>query len=218
MLLELQQRWSRKSTSESEPQTLPLIAFGASSGGHVVSQLDTALVAAGGRLDGFIAQIAPAPTGEGERSCLCRIFITMNRDRRVDQSVTEAVKVLEQNTDFAIRHTRLEDLKIHDSFFTDRIGPEYYPPDLSKRMANALKKFGFLDETAGKLIQDPRQSDWRQALHPLVQDTTKDSLQSDESPISEVLNVAYGKHEMTRDGVGEALDFCLPLLNKPRAV
>eukprot|EP00977_Amphora_coffeiformis_P010746 scaffold2518_cov178-Amphora_coffeaeformis.AAC.5 len=214
VLVELQQRWSKKSTSKSDANSLPLIAFGASSGGHVLSQLDTAVVAAGGRLDGIIAQIAPAPTGAGDKSCHCRVFITMNRDRRVDQSVTDAVKVLQQKTDYAVRHIRLDDLKIHDTFFTDRIGSDYYPPDVSKRMVEALEKFGLLDESTGKLIQDPRRSDWRQALQPLVQGAGKDSLQSDESPISEVLNVAYGKHEMTRDGVGEALDFCLPILQK----
>jgi hypothetical protein len=58
----------------------------------------------------------------------------------------------------------------------------------------------------GFLSQDPRRSDWRSIL----QDYAKggDSLVADRSPLSEVLNAASGMHEMTRNGVKEALDLC----------
>ena len=141
----------------------------------------------------------------------------MNRDTRVDESVTKTVQTVldkAENHRFAIRHIRLSDLPLHDTYFSDRIGSDVYSPDMSHRMVQALHQHGHLD-SENKLIQDPgRFNDWVSALRPLVA-MAQDSLEKDESPIREVLRVAYGKHEMTRDGVAEALDFCLPLLQMP---
>lgn len=55
VLIELQQRWKSDKNEASLQHSLPpIIAFGASSGGSLVGQLDVAVEAAGGRLDAFI--------------------------------------------------------------------------------------------------------------------------------------------------------------------
>lgn len=239
VLMELQQRWSGGGATTDKPNNqgtppstlLPIIAFGASSGGGLVTQLDAALEAAGGRLDAFIAEIARGETQYGQHT-RCGVYITMNRDEFVDQSVKETVKTIQNdkdNTHFAIKHIRLSDLPLHDSYFSDRIGSYSYTPAWSRRMVNALRKEGHLD-AENKLLEDPgivghleaeetrlkdpgKVDGWESTLRPFVP-ALQDSFEKDKSPIREVLRVAYGKHEMTRDGVAEALDFCLPKLER----
>ena len=72
-------------------------------------------------------------------------------------------------------------------------------------MVDALKKNGLLQD--GFLTQDPRRFDWRPHLAPLA--LKNDTLVPDQSEILEVLNCAWGMHEMTRDGLQEGLSFLL---------
>ena len=58
----------------------------------------------------------------------------------------------------------------------------------------ALRRGGFLDDQ-GYLLEDPRRSDWRSVVRPVV---TTDSLVAHASPISEILNVAWAEHESLR--------------------
>merc|ERR1719362_82731 len=81
---------------------------------------------------------------------------------------------------------------------------------ISADCAKALGMAGMLDE-AGFLREDPRTSNWRYTLRPLVP-VTEDSLEADRSPIAEALNMAWGLHEMTAEGCEEALSFCLRML------
>ena len=72
-------------------------------------------------------------------------------------------------------------------------------------MVQALRTAGLLDDS-GFITADPRQSNWRSVLQAYAKGG--DSLVADRSPLSEVLNAAYGMHEMTRNGVKEALELC----------
>ena len=82
----------------------------------------------------------------------------------------------------------------------------------SKAIVKDLQDNGYINKETSELMEDPRRSDWRVVLsqfshlpnHPM-----EDSLVADKSPISELMNVAYGLHEITRDGVQEALKFCM---------
>jgi hypothetical protein len=73
---------------------------------------------------------------------------------------------------------------------------------------DSLKQAGYIDHNDGRLTLDPRHSDWRSIVQPHIP-ISQDSLTADASPISEVMNAAYGMHEMAREGVEEALKFCL---------
>jgi len=79
--------------------------------------------------------------------------------------------------------------------------------DLSKQMVQDLKDAKLIDDN-GLLEIDPRKSDWRPVLQKHA-DKINDSMIADASPISEVMNVAWGMHEMARDGVKDALDFLM---------
>ncbi|KAL3906427.1 MAG: hypothetical protein SGILL_009277 [Bacillariaceae sp.] len=177
----------------------PVIAFGASSGGAFVSILGKYFRS----LYSFISQIAAqhAPT---DTSVKTAIYITMNRDKRTEERAQHYVETHKDPVP-RVKHLRLPPLHIGDTFFSDRIIE--VSTDQSKAMVQALREESMLT-SEGLLSEDPRRTDWRYVLRPHV-DAEQDSLIADQSPISEVMNVAYGNHELARDSVGEALDFCL---------
>ena len=64
------------------------------------------------------------------------------------------------------------------------------------------------------LVDDPRQTNWRAAISPALRAALPgarpgagDSLVPDESCLSEVLNVAWGVHEIFGDRIAQAMDF-----------
>ena len=198
---------------------LPIYAFGASSGGSFVSSVLGPVLSAAAdeaetnhghrRLNGYISQIA-APNGDQQLESIPSVFITMNRDGRTDQRAAETVQTL-RSRQVPVQHIRLPPLPITPDFFTERIGPQYSSAERSQRMVESLRDHGWVDDDKedGLLTRDPRQhSDWRQVLAPFASEVG-DSMVADESALSEVLNCAYGMHEMSRDGVREALTFLL---------
>ena len=177
----------------------PIFAFGASSGGSFVGS--SLVKALGDRLNGFIAQIAaPQPDLKTARP---GVYITMNRDVRSDHSAEAAVQKMKEGGVQA-KHIRLGPVALNDRFFSDRI--HVYNQVQSEKMVQALRDAKMLD-TSGMLKDSPRVSSWRSIVRPLVDKS--DTLRADASPVSEVMNVAYGQHEMSRDGVEEALRFLL---------
>lgn len=68
---------------------------------------------------------------------------------------------------------------------------------------SALQSGGFLQN--GLLTADPRASTWRHAVGLKVDG---DSLVADESPLAELLNVAFARHEFTARFAAAMLDFC----------
>ena len=63
------------------------------------------------------------------------------------------------------------------------------------------------------LRHDPRSSDWRRYIQPVLSSSSgssgssTDSLKADASPISEIMNIAYAFHEMTDEYVADAIEF-----------
>lgn len=193
VLEELSQRYSHP----------PLYAFGASSGGSFVNQLGQSLHDQFGlKLAGFISQIAAYSL---DPATPCQVYITMNRDPGTDE---RAQALVAANGDQKIRRRqiRLPPLVISEGFFSDRI-PEISPAG-SVELVRALRSAGMLDNE-GHLNSNPRRSNWRETFQEAKVDLHQDSLIADQSPLSEVMNTAYGQHEMARDGVKEALEFCL---------
>jgi hypothetical protein len=199
--------------SSSDKQNIHVLAFGASSGGSFVGRkLISAMKAIGRPLDGFIAQIAAPdcrkdlPQQKGGPFPISA-YITMNKDEGSDEFVKVIVEDL-QRQEYHAKHIRLPPLPLKGTFFHDRI-PEY-SVEKSKAMILALERSSYMvvDNDNNYLAFDPRSSQWRDVLREHVA-CPPDCLEPDESPVSEVLNVAWGMHEMTREGVHEAIAFIL---------
>jgi len=192
---------------------LPLYAFGASSGGAFVSsdafaaaiaeEISVMDVERGGSvskgLSGYVCQIAaprtPPPKG------VSAVYITMGRDTRTQARVEKITATItqphqhqeeqEQEHSSRVEHISVNPLPITDRFFADRIpyllGDQF---ELSKQMRSALYDADLIDSD-GYLHDDPRQEGekWRTVLKSFA-DRIGDSLVPDESPLSEVMNVA----------------------------
>ena len=149
------------------------------------------------------------------------VFSHMSRDE-VTSKLVDGAKTYLEGMDVPVRVTKLKPLPIDENFFSERVrvrgrreaaggadgddngtaGDEGYADkegidaETSTKMVAALRGAGLLDPS-GYLKEDPRSSDWRQTLAPMA---NSDSLRPDESPLSEVLNVAYALHELSADG------------------
>lgn len=207
--------------------TLPILAFGASSGGFFVStvlgpslrqqqkqQSNNSSNIVNLSLSGYISQIAaaPDPWPLSSNSIVLPspavVLITMNRDVRTDAAATAVVEQLATRA-VPVQHIRLPPLQMSADFFANRISDSGYDKNgSSSKMVQALQEAKMLSED-GFLLDDPRRSDWRRVLSPFAAAVGNDSLLADRSPLSEVLNAAWGMHEMSRDGVERALEFLL---------
>jgi hypothetical protein len=132
----------------------------------------------------------------------------MNRDTKTDEKARDIVGNTTTNK-HAKKHIRLPSLPMSPTYFSDRIPT--VTQEESSRIYTALLQNGYVDPRTKLLIQDPRRSEWRSVVGPLLT-SSPHSLQADQSPISEVLNVAYGQHEMAREGVKAGLEFCVASL------
>jgi len=185
----------------------PILLFGVSSGGAFVNMAATPLVREYGLpVIGFISQIFAA-TFLKDTTSKCRVYITMNKDEATDHQAEGLVTSILRPTSRNL-HIRIPPLPIQSDYFTKRIPEISF--EQSKEMAASLKTKGFLDEN-DFLIDNPRQSDWRAVIQPILPlaGLERDTLTASQSPIAEVMNVADGFHEITRDGVQEAMKFCL---------
>lgn len=212
-------KFEKEANSGGTGPRIPVLAFGASSGGGFVG---SALVESmedteAKQLDGYISQIAaPEPRAHkttDQHKLPVAVYITMNRDERTDASAKEIVNSMKAGKHSAT-HIRLDPLPVTESFFHDRILNITF--EQSTAMVEALHQANFLDPTSKQLVEDPRRSAWRDVIRPLV--PASDSLKPDESPISEVMNVARGAHEMTRDGVEEAIKHILQKVEEQNKV
>jgi hypothetical protein len=151
------------------------------------------------------------------------VFSHMSKDALVGALVDESVAFL-RSAGIDTKVTELAPLVVDDNFFHRRIvraadtegdlgggadtAGATTPVILvaeSTEMVNELRAGGFLD-SEGFLKNDPRISDWR-SLAVLKRRAKKlgDSLTPNVSPIAEVLNVAFGAHEMSSEFFDEEL-------------
>lgn len=228
VLNELWHRFSEEnaatnSTTIHGKERLPVYAFGASSGGTFVSSLAGPLQSRFGiRLDGYISQIAAKPKNPKqdvqEPHDLCKVYITMNKDTKIDKAAKARVQECQSSKHkHRCKQIRLPHLGIKPTYFSDRI--QDVVDKESYEIVKTLTRGGFISPDKGELYRDPRltHKGWSHALKKeylakrsnLAFAERGDALTVDQSPIFEVLNVAWGKHELTRDGVKDALEFCL---------
>jgi len=188
----------------------PLFAFGASSGGAFVGSLPFVM-----HVDGIISQISGIhiPKGDtkeelveslkehgGDGAFPPTVFSHMGASNR-DEMTANFVKRAQEHfkgLGVPVRETLLEPLPISETFFSER-APATISKVRSKAVAESLKAQGLLD-AEGYLKEDPRSSEWRDAVAPHAGD---DTLIPDQSTLSELLNVAYSLHELSADHFGE---------------
>jgi hypothetical protein len=185
--------------------SIQLLLFGSSSGGSFVSAAATPLAEQFGLpVAGFISQIAAMEVRND--TSRCRVYITMNKNERTVANAAHLTSIVRPPSKSL--HIRLPPLPIRDDYFSTRI-PEI-DTEQSAKMTMSLRTHGLLDDN-DFLRDSPRRSNWRAAVEPFLPLARLewDTLLPDHSPISEVMNVAYGVHETTRDGVKEAFEFCL---------
>jgi len=177
--------------------TEPLFAFGASSGGTFVSQLGIN-PASGFMVTAPQLLIEPKPTKARERSSSIYFsYMASYGTQKMYERAAEQYRKYGYN----IKTRFLPPLPVTPTFFSDRI--ESISTETSKLMVAALREEKLIDES-GKLLENPRGSDWRKCLRKFA---GSDSLVADKSPISEVLNVAFAQHEMSSEFVDEMIDF-----------
>jgi hypothetical protein len=104
---------------------------------------------------------------------------------------------------------------VEPQLFTSRIRGLELPT--ARQLHRRLVEAQLLDGD-GFLRYDPRRSDWRQAVAddaalaqklPGLAPGVADTLQPDESPLAEVLNVAWAMHEIVSDHNRQALQWIL---------
>lgn len=78
---------------------------------------------------------------------------------------------------------------------------------LAGEVIQALSGAGYLDDK-GKLVKDPRASNWRTPVHETIKGKSSDTLVADKSCLSELMNVAWSFHEFTGEYTEQMLDFC----------
>lgn len=179
---------------------MPILATGASSGGHFMAPLALHLSS----LDGFkeslrcvIPQISAFASQDADGMQVPTFFLPMSRDEGTLQAVDENIEAL-QRASVPVRKQLVGDVPVSDELEEHQISH-------GQQITSLLRAKGFLD-AQGKLKVDPRTSQWRSVVKRVIGAT--DSLVHDESGIAELLNVAYAQHEFTARYADEALNFC----------
>jgi hypothetical protein len=191
----------KKIKSEDTYKRLPVFALGVSSGGSFVAQLPEVLqqiaavfVMVGHSDISFVSKKVQYPPSQ---------WIHMPRDRILAEQINETVHGL-RKAGFRADEIQVDAIPLSPTYFSDRI--EKISPHLSTQIYDILKKNNFLklDDT---LAMDPRFSNWRRLLEPLMAEISPDTLRINQSPISEEMNVAWAHHEITADHILKTISF-----------
>ena len=183
---------------------LPVYCLGASNGGAFALAL-TRYVALAGVCCMIMALPLPALEALAARAAFPRavVFDHMPRDARTAAAVAANVALLRGLPG----GPRVTELRIPaapvDAALLARAG---LPPAAAAAAARALEAGGFLDDRRG-LRDDPRRSAWRRAVRPVLDaHGVTDTLVPDQSPLAEVMNVAFAAHEIAATNVDATLD------------
>lgn len=186
--------------ARSELRGLPLVAMGASSGGAFVLQLPALVPVAA-----VVSQIMAIPPHLLPQPMPPTLFVHMPRDRRTASLVHKCVHHLKQQG-VAADQLEIAPQRPTADFFLQRI--VRIDASTARSLHGALQKGGLLDDQ-GYLSDDPRRTAWREAVSSQRGLLARlpgpgaggppDSLVSDQSAVSEALNVAWAAHEIVSD-------------------
>jgi len=184
---------------EKLPVNSLIYATGASSGGAFMGALARSRVLHG-RLRCIAPQISPIETGG--TAGVPTLFIHMAKHDPYTATVVQdnlaELRQLGVNASEIVANP----LPVTSSLLERAMSA----PD-ANAVLEAFRAGGLLDKD-GFLLQDPRGSDWREVVIAKEKVPQGDSLIADESPLSELLNVAFARHEFTSQFGLETLDFC----------
>jgi len=109
----------------------------------------------------------------------------------------------------AALHLDLPPIAITDSFFYEHFLVSHLTltKEQSTNMTQALLKAGLLDDNRYLNFNPRTNTRWAAVIRPYA--PPEDSLEIRRSPTVEVLNKAYGWHEMSRQGLHQGLAFIL---------
>jgi len=187
-------------------------------------------------LTGYVSQLSGpkrlSPKARAEAASLTTtpppgVFISMPRDVVTRTEIqTHIVQSKNKISGAMMKHIQLQQLPLDDSFFHQRL-PHLISATLSRQLYTALagvktqngQKMALLLDAKGKQFHlDPRKSmrQWNTALEPVLSKATKAEPQklqhfSSSSHLGQLLNVAWGHNEVTRDGVLDAMHWLMSL-------
>ena len=183
---------------------LPFVSMGASSGGSFAMRFAAAHTnRSNAQCTGVISQVA-APLVPTALARSRIVWSVMDRDKRTLRAAQVAQRGAKQKhvSTMLVKHSPRRVTAEFLSGFS-------VPAKASAAVHAALKEHSLLDEE-GYLRADPRHSQWRRVVAPvLAREDWRDSLLADKSAMSEALNIAYGMHELTDEHAAEMLDFVL---------
>eukprot|EP00035_Acanthoeca_spectabilis_P020580 m.433631 g.433631 ORF g.433631 m.433631 type:complete len:347 (+) comp17598_c0_seq1:148-1188(+) len=176
---------------------LPLFSFGASSGGAMAFLLPQFVKS----VASVAVQIMALPTSYlenlvdtvGASTFPPTLFLHMERDLRSTAAIAANKQSLTARG-IPTRSITLKPSRVTPGYLTGKLG---ISPKVAEQIILKLTSAKFLS-AAGDIVEDPRGTAWRDALHDLDY-LRQDSLVADASPLSEVLNVAWAKHEIFAD-------------------
>lgn len=176
---------------------VPLFVFGASSGGAMALVLPRYVP----DINAIVAQIMALPSSAlstvieslSGKKYPPTLFLHMARDEHTSARVDENKKVLSENG-VPVHSLTLSPAKVTAKYIGAKLG---IPSTAAQIIVARLTSAGVLTDE-GELVEDPRMSDWRDAVHGLTE-LGGDTLVPDSSPLSEVLNVAWAMHEIFSD-------------------
>ena len=195
----------------SLPPSLPLSAFGASSGGSFVSLL-AHLPQPEARAHSLVVHIASGAKQalqtavKGVGGYPPTLFVHMPRDRATAGRVLRAVAVLRGQGGEA-DELRCGEKRMDEGFFARRI-PGLKAAE-SAELFRALREEGIIGED-GRMTTDGRRTSWREAVDRYTdrhRDSKLDDWSKFEDGIEEEMNVAYAFHEMSAEFAEEWMDW-----------
>jgi len=178
----------------------PVLAIGASSGGAFVGHLAAPLSAGGlPHVRCIVSQIMS--TRHSENRGVPTMFVHMPQDGRTAQAVSADILRLQTEG------IRTAEIKVEPSPVTPELLAPCLVLDVAQDVVTALHRHGLVDER-GFLELDSRTRRWVRPVRHAISGKSDDTLDPDESCISEILNVAWASHEFTSRHAGDMLDFC----------
>ncbi|XP_062105774.1 uncharacterized protein LOC133817310 [Humulus lupulus] len=168
-------------------EQLPLVAMGASSGGHFVSVLATELDFSGIALmvaEGVFERI------ETKESYPPTVFVHMPKDGIRRRNIDKTMELI-RHKGVDVAEIKCMEFALSPQFLADRIpGIDH---SVSAKLFELFKLKGFIDEN-GYMRNDGRKTHWKKAVKEDASISVEERLLH---PIQEELNVAFAFHEMT---------------------
>jgi len=188
---------------EHLPESLPIFAVGASSGGSFVGRLAATLDQGGlPGLQCIVPQIMGIRAAQGgNRRGVPTLFVHMPRDARTAAAVEMDIADLQSDG------VRTKEIRVDPKPVTAELLQACLSPDAASDVAAAVKAAGLLD-VQGLLKKDARSRLWVVPVRRALAGRSEDSLAPDESCLAEVFNVAWAMHEFTAEHSEMMLDFC----------